>query len=63
MYVVDSRVEISLPLHLFPVYRFFLAAAMITDFGVRLYVSIVSGGSLTNTTIQKKDTSVFFGGL
>ncbi len=37
---------------LFPVYQFFLAVARgLTNFGVRLYVSIVAGGSTTTSIV------------
>ena len=43
-----------LPFKLFPVYQFFLAVARnLANFGVRLYVSIVAGGSTTTTTIPR----------
>jgi hypothetical protein len=42
-----------LPCPLFPVYRFFFPVAVIASFGVRLYVSIVAGGSLTNHIVTQ----------
>lgn len=39
--------DCPLPYPLFPVYRFFCAVASFAIFGVRLYVSIVAGGSVT----------------
>jgi len=43
-----------LPLKLFPVYQFFLAVAiLLANFGVRLYVSIVAGGSTTTSILAK----------
>ena len=45
--------HISLPHPLFPVYRFFFPVAVIASFGVRVYVSIVAGGSLTNNIVTQ----------
>jgi hypothetical protein len=45
-----------LPLKLFPVYQFFLAvASVLAIFGVRLYVSIVAGGSTTTAIIPEQN--------
>ena len=43
--------RIPLPRPLFPVYRFFFPVAVFANFGVRVYVSIVTGGSLTTKII------------
>jgi hypothetical protein len=50
----DSRDVYPLPCHLFPVYRFFFPVASLASFGVRVYVSIVTGGSLTTQIIPAK---------
>ena len=44
---------LPLPRPLFPVYRFFFPVAVIASFGVRVYVSIVAGGSLTNHIVTQ----------
>jgi hypothetical protein len=50
-----SREDVSHCLgKLFPVYQFFLAVAILLgNFGVRLYVSIVVGGSTTTSILAK----------
>jgi len=50
----DSRDVYPLPRHLFPVYRFFFPVASLASFGVRVYVSIVAGGSLTTQIVPAK---------
>jgi hypothetical protein len=45
---------IPLPFVLFPVYQLFLAVASIANFGVRLYVSAVTGGSTTTRILSYK---------
>jgi len=47
-------VDCPLPCPLFPVYRFFFPVAILASFGVRVYVSIVTGGSLTTQIIPVK---------
>jgi hypothetical protein len=46
-------VDCPLPCPLFPVYRFFFPVAVIASFGVRVYVSIVAGGSLTSHIVTQ----------
>ena len=52
-----------LPRHLFPVKPIFLRRCMIADFGVRLYVSIVAGGSVTNLHYTRNPCAAFALGL
>lgn len=40
-----------------PVYRFFFPVASLASFGVRVYVSLVAGGSLTTQIIPVKPSS------
>ncbi len=49
--------RIPLPRPLFPVYRFFFPVAVFANFGVRVYVSIVTGGSLTTKIIPNAKPS------
>jgi hypothetical protein len=53
MCLLIQGLDCTLPRPLFPVYRFFFAAASLAGFGVRLYVSIVAGGSVTNPIVPK----------
>jgi hypothetical protein len=51
--VLIQGMRIPLPRPLFPVYRFFFPVAVLANFGVRVYVSIVTGGSLTTEIILR----------
>jgi hypothetical protein len=48
--------RIPLPRPVFPVYRFFFPVAVFANFGVRVYVSIVTGGSLTTKIIPNANS-------
>ena len=55
MYFVDSGDTYThCPVLCIPVYRFFCAVASLANFGVRLYVSIVAGGSVTTTILPSQ---------